>query len=532
MRAENGDSGGGRSGPCKAGEKEGSQEREAALESSFDRQRASEPETKPNNMEEASVTNMARWTSAGQEQVIAAAVNTPRADLLGATAPPAVTTEPDNPGQRETVLKGEPVLENDPQVEQESTLTLSSLEGPPIGQESEAGRPPTPELLRPSGWTPRGTSFSVSLVDPILSPSHSSLPHISQSVWGLQEGATTPTLPDLLLPDLGPDLTLREEGPDSLWTEPLQQSGVDTVAPLSQDEATEGTMSSEDLPLIFDPFDDVTPDRSEAAVTFAPGSLRPPAAMATRGMGMSEAEPGLASVAVETEGDGQSPAPSLDWTLPWQTSGAELSEPISTSGPSATLTAAESKTDVSMIQPSEETPITPGLVWSSAVEPAMTTVTKAIPPTVSRAKSGLEELESEEEPDEDEENEDTEESEEESEEDLTETPQPAPTRLPYSLIPPPPVWVQRNQGLMRSWVELIREKAGYVSGMLAPVGIGIAGALLIVGALYSIRMIHRKRRSSFKHQRRKVRQTEQPREPSTNCQDQAMLLADSSEDEF
>lgn len=51
-------------------------------------------------------------------------------------------------------------------------------------------------------------------------------------------------------------------------------------------------------------------------------------------------------------------------------------------------------------------------------------------------------------------------------------------------------------------------QAGYVSGMLAPVGIGITGALLIVGALYSIRMIHRKRRNSFKHQRRKVRQPE------------------------
>ncbi|XP_028253708.1 armadillo-like helical domain-containing protein 4 [Parambassis ranga] len=142
-------------------------------------------------------------------------------------------------------------------------------------------------------------------------------------------------------------------------------------------------------------------------------------------------------------------------------------------------------------------------------------------------------MESEEETDEDEEDENSEESvEEESEEDLTEAPKTSSTQPPYSLIPPPPVWVQRNQGLMRSWVELIREKAGYVSGMLAPVGIGITGALLIVGALYSIRMIHRKRRNSFKHQRRKVRQPEQPREPGTSRQDQAMLLADSSEDEF
>ncbi|XP_059353847.1 armadillo-like helical domain-containing protein 4 [Carassius carassius] len=125
------------------------------------------------------------------------------------------------------------------------------------------------------------------------------------------------------------------------------------------------------------------------------------------------------------------------------------------------------------------------------------------------------------EPDEDEEDEEVDSDEEDSEEDLTESTM-AP---PYSLIPPPPVWVQRNQGLVRSWVELIREKAGYVSGMLAPVGIGIAGALLLVGALYSIRAIHR-RRNSFKHQRRK------PPRAVRSGPDNAMLLADSSEDEF
>ncbi|XP_067240666.1 armadillo-like helical domain-containing protein 4 isoform X2 [Chanodichthys erythropterus] len=137
-------------------------------------------------------------------------------------------------------------------------------------------------------------------------------------------------------------------------------------------------------------------------------------------------------------------------------------------------------------------------------------------------------LETKEEPDEDEEDEemDSDEEEEESEEDLMESTMAPHTRPPYSLIPPPPVWVQRNQGLVRSWVELIREKAGYVSGMLAPVGIGIAGALLLVGALYSIRLIHRKRRDSFKHQRRKP-----PREVRSGP-DNAMLLADSSEDEF
>ncbi|XP_024146566.1 uncharacterized protein LOC112157787 isoform X2 [Oryzias melastigma] len=104
------------------------------------------------------------------------------------------------------------------------------------------------------------------------------------------------------------------------------------------------------------------------------------------------------------------------------------------------------------------------------------------------------------------EDENSEESEEEdSEEDLTERF----TESPYGHIPPPPLWVQGNQGLMRSWLELIKEKAGHVSGMLVPVGIGITGALMIVGVLYS-----------HLHER------------GSSVQDQAMLLVNSSEDEF
>ena len=58
-----------------------------------------------------------------------------------------------------------------------------------------------------------------------------------------------------------------------------------------------------------------------------------------------------------------------------------------------------------------------------------------------------------EETDEDEEDENSEESvEEESDEDLTDKPKTFSTQPPYSLIPPPPVWVQRNQGLsMTAW---------------------------------------------------------------------------------
>ncbi|XP_034555276.1 uncharacterized protein LOC117824038 isoform X2 [Notolabrus celidotus] len=373
-------------------------------------------------------------------------------------------------------------------------------------------------------------------------PSHSPifgspLSLTSLSIWS-QDGATTSSLPDPLLPEIGPNLMPKEDGPESLWTEAARPGGVDTEVPLSQDEATEGTMSSEALPLIFEPFEDVASEGApaEAGVTSMPGSAQPPAAMATAGM---DVDPQLVTVETDSDGPSQAPPPLMpDWTSPWQTSGAELLEPIGSPGPSVSQQRAGSDPEdltgrgAARTQNLQDNLPTTSLPLSS-FQQAMTTVTIATHQPAHKSRSGLEEMESDEEQDEDEDDENSEESvEDDSEEDLTETPKTSSTPPPYSLIPPPPVWVQRNQGLMRSWVELIREKAGYVSGMLAPVGIGITGALLIVGALYSIRLIHRKRRNSFKHQRRKVRQQEQPREPGTSRQDQAMLLADSSEDEF
>ncbi|KAM8831582.1 uncharacterized protein armh4 isoform 2-T4 [Spinachia spinachia] len=333
-----------------------------------------------------------------------------------------------------------------------------------------------------------------------IPPSGSPRTSTPLSIWG--------SLPDPVLPEIGANLMPREDGADTLWTEASRPGGGDTAAPPSQDEVTEGTMSSEALPLIFEPFEDATSE----AVAPAAGSARPPVAAETP----------------QPEADGPSDAPSLlmpDWTSPWQTSGGELLEPGGPSGPSPPQQHAGAEDH-------SERARTPDPEVSS-FQRAMTTVTTATRHPAHKSRSGLEEMESEEEPDEDEDEETSEDSaEDDSEEDQTETQKTPSTRPPYSLIPPPPVWFQRNQGLMRSWVELIREKAGYVSGMLVPVGIGITGALLIVGALYSIRVIHRKRRNSFKHHRRKVGQQEQPREPVTGPQDQAMLLADSSEDEF
>ncbi|XP_063296402.1 armadillo-like helical domain-containing protein 4 isoform X5 [Pelobates fuscus] len=92
-------------------------------------------------------------------------------------------------------------------------------------------------------------------------------------------------------------------------------------------------------------------------------------------------------------------------------------------------------------------------------------------------------------------------------------------------VPDTQEWEQQNQGLVRSWMEKLKDKAGYMSGMLAPVGVGISGALTILGVLYSIKIINRRRRNGFKQHKRKQREF-------NSMQDRVMLLADSSEDEF
>uniref|UniRef100_A0A1A8J4T2 Chromosome 14 open reading frame 37 n=1 Tax=Nothobranchius kuhntae TaxID=321403 RepID=A0A1A8J4T2_NOTKU len=377
-------------------------------------------------------------------------------------------------------------------------------------------------------WTPKLASFSAT--PPLMFvTSQASTP---VKTWS-HDGGTTSSPSDPIFPEIGPNMMPRDDGLESLWTEAARPAGADTAAPQSQEEATEVTMSSEALSLIFEPFEDVTSEAVVAAVP-VPGSSQSPAAMATRQLDQL--------VRQETDSDGPSqgpPAPPPDWTSPWQTSGSELLEPVSSLVPTTAQRRAEpepeGRPEKAVVRTSNFGENVPSAGPSlSSLQHTLTTVTMATHQLLHKSRPGLDEMDSEEEPDEDDDEENSEESvEEESEDDLTETPKTSSTQPPYSLIPPPPVWVQRNQGLMRSWLELIREKAGYVSGMLAPVGVSITGALLIVGALYSIRMIHRKRRNSFKHQRRKTRQPEQePREPSASCQDQAMLLADSSEDEF
>ncbi|XP_035279093.1 armadillo-like helical domain-containing protein 4 [Anguilla anguilla] len=335
----------------------------------------------------------------------------------------------------------------------------------------------------------------------------------------------------------GPLFTDLEAGPT-----PLSGSVRISARPLdhtvSEDMAfgldSEGTLFPENLPLLFEPLDDVDP---EVMATMPPGgslmTLQPSSEMQSEvelvDLATADADPSIS--------DESLPAPSDSLSLPWQMSGSEIPNAVSTpvllslTAPPSDFPpkhgsrnpeeygAADAATESHPIFTNAPPP-------SATGQTVLTTVAKTTGLLLPKPMSGLEELEYEEEHDEEEEDEDTEDSEEdESQEEDMEPPVPPPTPPAYSRIPRPPLWVQRNHGLVRSWVEKIRDEAGYVSGMLAPVGIGIAGALVILGILYSIRAVHRKRRNNIKQQRRKQRQM-------TSRQDQAMLLADSSEDEL
>ncbi|XP_066532571.1 armadillo-like helical domain-containing protein 4 [Hoplias malabaricus] len=408
-----------------------------------------------------------------------------------------------------------------------------------LPQEREGGREAdTIKKNKSTQLSPTGPPYMVASTAAwtILSPAPTSLTTVTgsdeeaggsriggeESLFAATEPQDKALAPGLLQLDLTFSSRLPELG--GTWTEPLHLQGVEeaSVLPLSQEVGTEATMSSEDLPLIFEPIDDVTPPSGSALASELSVAMAP----ATGMLGDAELEQ---TVSVDTEHvppDATLQGPS-DWPLLWPMSGSENSDAVSSSHMPVNrpFTEADLEPSERRTEGQQNTDVVPLSLSPSSVS-ATTQLFTDIQPTLSAAlktKSGTEELESEEDGD----DEDVEESEEEdSEEDLNETTIHTTTRPTYRLIPPPPVWGQHNQGLVRSWVELIREKAGYVSGMLVPVGIGIAGALLIVGVLYSVRLIHRKRKNSFKHQRRK-----QPKEVRSGP-DQAMLLADSSEDEL
>ncbi|KAM6205040.1 armadillo-like helical domain-containing protein 4 isoform 3-T3 [Sarcoramphus papa] len=294
-------------------------------------------------------------------------------------------------------------------------------------------------------------------------------------------------------------------------------------------------------------------DAALSVVTLAPG--------ATQGTG-------AASLPQENSGE--------DTQMPTAPSATQMLVATGTSSMANTLDV-EDLTDVVLVTSEKAVPAPGGLSVTQSgqtEEPSSRTVVLVTPasmassvrrtalPSVRRISTavtyGLDRLESEEGEEEEEDEEDEEEEEEEEEEDeedkdidLMDESMEGDTELPGFTLPgetsqepiaglenpvaqlagvsyqvPDTIeWEQQNQGLVRSWMEKLKDKAGYMSGMLVPVGVGIAGALFILGALYSIKIMNRRRRNGSKRHKRKQREF-------NSMQDRVMLLADSSEDEF
>lgn len=274
-----------------------------------------------------------------------------------------------------------------------------------------------------------------------------------------------------------------------------------------------------------------------------------------------EAMPSLSSVSAEVD--------DAELSRRWES----LATPASTTVVPLSLQLTSSMEDLmdTITGPNEEfIPVLGSPMTPPAVTVEAPTISPALPsegrtsPSLSRpntaASYGLEQLESEEvEDDEDEEDEEEEEEEDDEEDeedeedkeadslykDFNSDTEPPGYTLPGITSQEPDIgpgsidllevatyqvpetieWEQQNQGLVRSWMEKLKDKAGYMSGMLVPVGVGIAGALFILGALYSIKVMNRRRRNGFKRHKRKQREF-------NSMQDRVMLLADSSEDEF
>lgn len=202
-RAENGDSIAGGSGPSEAGGAAWSQrsalKRVGSASEMEDAQRQSEAASVPpvdpqGKDEDASVTSTSVFGPTGGRKQLEVTVSatrlTPDGFSASSTAPP--------PQLSITAREAK-----DPETEDLETSSPSSTDPPNPGE----------RIQKPTSHSPNPRSAFVS-------PRTSTL----LSIWG-HEGATASSLPDPLLPEIGPNLMPREDGPESLWTEAARPGG-------------------------------------------------------------------------------------------------------------------------------------------------------------------------------------------------------------------------------------------------------------------------------------------------------------------
>lgn len=216
-QSENGDSLDGRSGPSEAAGEAGSQRSELKkVGSTFEMENAQrqseaasvlpvDPESKNEDIPVGSGPILGPTGGRTQLEIVVSTTRlTPDGFLGSFTAPPQLSItareSQDQDWDDRTRLPdyGDSLQDTDPE-----TSFPSSTDPPP-----------------PGGQIQKLTSYSP------IPPSVGVSPRISTplSIWG-HDAATISSLPDPLLPDIGPNLMPREDGPESLWTEAARPSG-------------------------------------------------------------------------------------------------------------------------------------------------------------------------------------------------------------------------------------------------------------------------------------------------------------------
>lgn len=216
-QTENGDSFDGRSGLSEAGGEAWSQRSEEKKVGSAsemgDAQRQSEaasvlPVDPEGRKEDIPATSEPTLSPTGERKQLDVAVSTtrlaPDGFLASSTAPPQLSItakeSKEQGGEDQAIPPGyaDSLQDKDPET------SLPSSTGPPN---------PGAQIQKLTSHSPIPPSVFVSL--------RTSTP---LSIWG-HDGATVSSLPDPLLPEIGPNLMPREDGPESLWTEAARPGG-------------------------------------------------------------------------------------------------------------------------------------------------------------------------------------------------------------------------------------------------------------------------------------------------------------------
>lgn len=214
-QTENGDSLDGRSGLSVAGGEAWSQSSEVKKAGSASEMGNAHIQSKEDSVLSANPesTKQPVLTPTGESKQSDMALSTPRFTPDGFPASSAV------PPQMEASSWSKELIQEKQKNDQDEEDRKLPEDGDTLqGKDTETSWPSSTESPNPSMRIQRLTSHSP------IPPSVFASPLTSLSMWG-HDGATTSTLPDPLLPEIGPNLVPREDGLEGVWTEAARPSG-------------------------------------------------------------------------------------------------------------------------------------------------------------------------------------------------------------------------------------------------------------------------------------------------------------------